>query len=72
MANHFLTEGLILTNRLGGNHGAGRQTFQIPVEMAGQGFVKIIYAENQLALRCGEKTEVADMHIPAQLNLNGR
>jgi hypothetical protein len=51
---------------------AGRQPLDVPLERPGQRFVEIVDVEDQPPLRRGERPEIGQVRIPAQLHLKPR
>ena len=49
-------------------HDAGGHPFHVPLPGSADGFVEIVQVEDQLAIRRGERTQVLNMRVPAQLN----
>ena len=50
-------------------HGqAGGQPLDVPLERAGQGLVEVVDVEDQPPLRRGERAEIGQVRIPAQLH----
>ena len=50
-----------------GEHQAGGDAFQIPLEGAADGFVEIVDVEDESSVGCGEGAEVADVGVAADL-----